>query len=137
MSNWNITSKTEIYKDALRATESIEEPSEGFVTPAKVGQKVTTALIKQNNTIIQLLVKISENLNDCLETVKDIKKVVVEKSAGTSSDISVKTIEDLEKSLQKLNLGEIVPRPKPKPAPFYVYKNPTKIFEEEKRKASK
>ena len=83
------------------------------------------------------MVKISEKLDDCLDTVRDIKKIVTEKSAGTSSNISEKVLEDLEKSLQKLNLGEIIPKPKPKPAPFYVYKDPVKILEEEKRKASK
>jgi hypothetical protein len=137
MNDWLITKRTEIYKDALKATESIEAPPEGFVKPTEVSQKATAALIKQNNTIIQLLVKISENLDDCLETVKDIKKVVAEKSAGTSSDISAKTIEDLEKNLQKLSLGEPILKPKPKPAPFYVFKDPQKVFEEEKRKASK
>ena len=118
MNDWLITKRTEIYKDALKATESIEGSPEGFVKPTEVSQKATAALIKQNNTIIQLLVKISENLDDCLGTVKDIKKVVAKKSAGTSSDISAKTIEDLEKNLQKLNLGEPIRKSKPKPAPF-------------------
>ena len=136
MSNWRISSRTETYLDALRATESIEVPAEGFATPSS-SQKPPSTIIKQNNTIIQLLIKISEKLDDCLGTVKDIKGVVTERTAGTSSGITEKVVEDLEKSLQKLNLGEIVPKPKPKPAPFYVYKDPVKILEEEKRKASK
>ena len=136
MSNWRISSKTEAYLDALRATESIEVPAEGFATPSS-SQKPPSTIIKQNHTIIQLLIKISEKLDDCLGTVKDIKGVVTERTAGTSSGITEKVVEDLEKSLQKLNLGEIVPKPKPKPAHFYVYKDPVKILEEEKRKASK
>lgn len=136
MNDWRLSTRTEAYQNALKATESIEEPAEGFIKPSST-PKATSTLIKQNNTIIQLLIKISENLDDCLDKVKDIRRVVTEKSAGTSSGVSEKVLEDLEKSLQKLNLGEIVPKPKPKPAPFYVYKNPTKIFEEEKRKASK
>ena len=136
MNNWRLSTRSEAYQNALKATESIEEPAEGFIKPSST-PKATSTLIKQNNTIIQLLIKISENLDDCLDKVKDIRRVVTEKSAGTSSGVSEKVLEDLEKSLQKLNLGEIVPKPKPKPAPFYVYKNPTKIFEEEKRKASK
>ena len=136
MNNWRLSTRSEAYQNALKATESIEEPAEGFIKPSST-PKATSTLIKQNNTIIQLLIKISENLDDCLDKVKDIRRVVTEKSAGTSSGVSEKVLEDPEKSLQKLNLGEIVPKPKPKPAPFYVYKNPTKIFEEEKRKASK
>jgi hypothetical protein len=137
MNDWRLTAKTEAYQNALKATESIEEPAEGFTKPTAVNQRATSTLIKQNNTIIQLLIKISENLDDCLDTVKDIKRVVAEKSAGTSSSISERTLEDLQKSLERLNLGEVVPKPKPKPAPFYVFKNPTKIFEEEKRKIPK
>ena len=136
MSNWRVTARTEHYLDALKATESIEVPAEGFIKPSD-SQKPPSTIIKQNNTIIQLLIKISENLENCVDTVKDIKKIVTEKSAGTSSNISEKVLEDLEKSLQKLNLGEIIPKPKPKPALFYVYKDPIKILEEEKRKASK
>ena len=136
MSNWRVTARTEHYLDALKATESIEVPAEGFATPSS-SQKPPSTIIKQNNTIIQLLIKISEKLDDCLGTVTDIKKIVTDKSAGTSSGITEKVVEDLEKSLQKLNLGEVIPKPKPKPAPFYVYKDPVKILEEEKRKASK
>ena len=134
MNDWRLSSRTEAYLNALRATESIEAPAEGFVKPIDSNQKATITLIKQNNTIIQLLVKISENLEDCLDTVKDIRKVVAEKSAGTTSGVSDKVLEDLQRGLQKLNLGEVNPKPKQKPAPFYVFKNPAKILEEEKRK---
>ena len=133
MTDWRYTAKTQPYLDALTATESIEEPAVGFVKPTEQKSNITAA-IKQNNTILQLLVKISEDLSDCKDAIKDIKRVVAEKSAGTSADIP-KTIEELEKSLKKLSLGEPIKR-KPKPAaPFYVFKDPKKIFEEEKKKA--
>ena len=99
MSNWRVTARTEHYLDALKATESIEVPAEGFATPSS-SQKPHSTIIKQNNTIIQLLIKISENLENCVDTVKDIKRIITEKSAGTSSNISEKVLEDLEKSLQ-------------------------------------
>ena len=135
MNDWRITSQTEPYKNALTATESLEEPAVGFVKPSEVTQRSTTAILKQNNTIIQLLVKISENLSDCKEAIRDIKRVVAEKSAGTSLDIS-KSLEDLQKGFQKLSLGEPIPKPKKKETPLYVYKDPRKIIEEEKRKSS-
>jgi hypothetical protein len=135
MSNWRITSKSSSYIEALKATESIEEPSVGFVKPTE-SIKGTTTIIKQNNTIIQLLVKISEGVEDCKESIQNIRKVVAEQaSAGTKSDIT-STIEELQKNLNKLSLGEPVPRPKKKEVPFFVFKDPLKIFEEEKKKSS-
>ena len=71
----------------------------GFVKPTE-STKGTTTIIKQNNTIIQLLVKISEGVEDCKEIVQNIRKVVAEQaSAGTKSDITG-TIEDLQKKFK-------------------------------------
>ena len=136
MSDWRITQKSSNYLEALKATESIEEPAVGFVKPAEA-KGGTATVIKQNNTIIQLLVKLSENLEDCKESIKNISKVVADRtSAGTSADIT-STIDELQKSLNKLSLGEPIPKPKKKEVPFYVFKDPKKIFEEEKKKLSK
>ena len=137
MNDWRLSAKTETYKNALKATESIDQPAEGFVKPTEPNNRVTITLIKQNNTIIQLLVRLSEDFEQSLETLKDIKRAVTDTSANTSSSVSAKAIEDLEKSLQRLNLGESTPKQKPKPAPFYVFKDPLKILEEEKKKAAK
>ena len=133
MNDWRITSQTEPYRNALIVTESLEEPAIGFVRPTGT-QKSTTAILKQNNTIIQLLVNISKDLSDCKEAIQDIKRVVAEKSAGTSLDI-LKALDDLQKGFQKLSLDEPI-KPKVKKASFYVFKDLLKIFEEEKRKAS-
>ena len=134
MNDWHLTSQTEQYKGALIATNSIEESAVGFAKPSEVSQKATSIILKQNNTIIQLLVKISEDIADCREAISDIKRVVADKSsAGTSSDIS-KSIADLQKNFQKLSLGDPV-KPKSRPiGPLFVYKDPLKIFEEEKKK---
>ena len=136
MSDWRITQKSSNYLEALKATESIEEPAVGFVKPAEA-KGGTTTVIKQNNIIIQLLVKLSENLEDCKESIRNISKVVADRtSAGTSADI-ISTIDDLQKNLNKLSLGEPIPKPKKKEVPFYIFKDPKKIFEEEKKKLSK
>ena len=135
MNNWRITARTEQYKSALFATETLGELSVGFVKPTEETQKAITAILKQNNTIIQQLVKISEDLSDCKEAIQDIKRVVAEKSAGTSLDIS-KSLEDLQKSFQQLSLGEPIPKLKKKETPLYVFKDPNKIIEEEKKKLS-
>ena len=129
MNDWSITAKTEPYKKALAATESLGDPAVGFINPKEVPQGTTTTstVIRQNNTIIQLLVKISEG-------IEDIKKVVTDRtSTGTSSDIS-RSLADLQNNFQKLSLGEpIKPKPKPK-GPLFVFKDPLKIFEEERKK---
>jgi hypothetical protein len=136
MSDWRITQRSSSYLEAVKATESIEEPAVDFVKPAEA-KGGTATVIKQNNTIIQLLVKLSENLEDCKESIRNISKVVADRtSAGTSADITG-TIDELQKSLNKLSLGEPIPKPKKKEVPFYVFKDPKKIFEEEKKKLSK
>jgi hypothetical protein len=135
MSDWRITERSSNYLEALKATESIDDTAAGFVKPTEAS-KGTAIVIKQNNTIIQLLVKISEGVEDCKEIVQNIRKVVAEQaSAGTKSDIS-DTIEGLQKSLEKLKLGDPVSKPKKKEVPFFVFKDPKKIFEEEKKKFS-
>ena len=125
MTDCRVTERTEPYRSALAATEIFGNPAVGFVNPTEETQKATTVIIKQNNTIIQLLVKISE-------AIQDIKRVVAEKSAGTSLDIS-KSLEDLQKGFQQLSIGEPIPKPKKKETPLYVFKDPNKIIEEEKR----
>jgi prophage DNA circulation protein len=127
MSDWRLTQGSQVYQEALTATKSIEEPAVGFAKPAE--EKGTSALIKQNNTIIHLLVKIKEDLEDCKTAIRAIRK---QKEPAT--DITA-AVDDLKNSLQKLSLGE-PPKQKPK-GPFYVFKDPKKIFEEEKNKIRK
>ena len=72
MSNWRITSKSSSYLEALKATDSIEELAVGFANPTET-PKGTSTLIKQNNTIIQLLVKFKEELEDCKTAIRRIE----------------------------------------------------------------
>ncbi|PKU73629.1 hypothetical protein MA16_Dca009936 [Dendrobium catenatum] len=55
------------YKAALKATDNIEPPSVGFVNPSEARQHSASAfgaMIKQNNTVIQLLLTITERVKD-------------------------------------------------------------------------
>ncbi|WOL10853.1 hypothetical protein Cni_G19612 [Canna indica] len=62
------------YVQALKATESLGQPAEGFVKPASITQKFSETLFKQLNTLIQLTVQIKEELEDLKEEVKTLKE---------------------------------------------------------------
>ena len=131
MSDWRITQRSSTYLDVLRATESIEEPAVGFAKPSEAKTTTTSTLIKQNNTIIQLLIKISENLEDCKEKLKALK---AEKQKAVEVPNSIEaSIENLSQNLTKLSLGEQIPKKTPKKGPFFVFKNPKEILEAEKK----
>ncbi|WOL20207.1 hypothetical protein Cni_G29011 [Canna indica] len=93
---------TPTYLDALKATESLGQPAEGFVKPNAITQKFSETLFKQLNTLIQLTVRIKEQLDDLKEEVKTLKE------AGTIAkpDELASLIDSLTKDLQKLQLGE-------------------------------
>ena len=45
MSDWRNTAKSSIYQEALQATQSIEEPAQGFVKPTEAKAVASLALI--------------------------------------------------------------------------------------------
>lgn len=129
MNDWRNTARSSIYQEALKATETLEEPSQGFVKPAECTKGATSALIKQNNTIIQLLVKIKEELEDCKIAIKRLEAA---KTQVPETENLTHSIEDLQKGLQKLNLGETstsVKKIKRQTGQFFVFKNPKEIFD--------
>jgi predicted nuclease with TOPRIM domain len=131
MSDWRITAESLTYQDALRATESIEEPAYGFIKPSDVTRGTTAALIKQNNTIIQLLVKLKEDLEDCKSAIKRLE--AAKTKIPESQDLS-DSIQKLQTDLQKLSLGESSEKKIQRPTgKFYVYKNPKDIFDSIKK----
>ncbi|KAG6510262.1 hypothetical protein ZIOFF_028271 [Zingiber officinale] len=69
------TKATSSYKEALQATEEIEAPTLGFCRPSeyKGGISSNIALIKQANTLIQLLVTILEKLEALEERIKKLE----------------------------------------------------------------
>lgn len=137
MSSWTQTAESTEYRDALEATEELDAPAQGFVRPSRIqgGQASSlTAVLKQNNTIIQLLVKISERLDDCILDLKNLKNKA---EKGKEVDLE-DSIQDLTKKLEKVSLGGTITEPvKKSKGPFYVFTDPLKIYENEKKKSQK
>lgn len=131
MTDWKITAATKSYKQSLASTESLDPPSVGFIRPVQ-GINISSVL-KQNNTIIQLLVSISERLEDVQADLSKLRKEVTEKGkAQVVSENLDPILDELQKKLEGLHIGE--PKPQKKKSPFFVYKDPLKIYESEKRK---
>lgn len=131
MTDWKITAATKSYKQSLASTESLDPPSVGFLRPVQ-GINISSVL-KQNNTIIQLLVSISERLEDVQADLSKLRKEVTEKGkAQVVSENLDPILDELQKKLEGLHIGE--PKPQKKKSPFFVYKDPLKIYESEKRK---
>ncbi|KAJ4770926.1 ORF II [Rhynchospora pubera] len=130
MSDWRLTADSSIYKEALRATESLEEPALGFVKPSEAAQRDTSIIIKQNNTIIQLLVKIKEELEDCKDQIRELRRAKALEGSDTSE-----ALEQIQNQLKNLSLGP--PSTSKRPTitrKFFVYRDRKKIYEEEKKK---
>lgn len=129
------TESSPIYQLALKATQEIDPPAVGFEKPAEAGQigPSLSKVIKQNNLIIQLLVTVSEQLQSCQEDVRRLS--VASSSQGKQPDPEFEgLLTELQSKLEKLDLGHpLVPKPR-KEAPFYVFRDPKVIFEQEKAK---
>ncbi|KAG6514030.1 hypothetical protein ZIOFF_024369 [Zingiber officinale] len=84
------------YIDALQATEGIETPALGFCRPGDYKGPVTssTALIKQGNTQIQLLVQIQEKLLALEERIKKLE------AKGSLTNIPDEVIQKLTEKVQ-------------------------------------
>ncbi|KAJ4777409.1 ORF II [Rhynchospora pubera] len=135
MSDWRLSANSTIYKEALKATETIHLPAFGFVKPQDITGRAIDVQFKQNNTIIQLLLKLTEEVEDLKAVVKKI-----EASKGkevTQPDDLTDSLDQIQQQLQKLSLGEpskpAIPKPKGK---LFVFKKPKEIFETEKKKAA-
>lgn len=136
MSSLSKQLETKGYLTALSATESIEAPAVGFAKPSEPktpfeGQKL---LIKQNNTIIALLVNLQQQLQEAQEDIAIIKRVQahIKEQPATSKELEG-SIEELTKRIGGLNLGAnpIIPKKK---GVIRVYKNPSDILRQEKGK---
>lgn len=120
------TKNTESYKEALKATESIDSPSLGFLKisdyPGTLSHQ--SAVIKQHNTQLQLLVQIAEDIKGIrieLQTIREIQQA----KAGSSQGIP----EDLITKLSNLNLGPSE-RPKEVQGRILVFKDPIQILKQ-------
>ncbi|KAG6479038.1 hypothetical protein ZIOFF_062492 [Zingiber officinale] len=89
------------YREALSATDPIENPSIGFAKPSDY-QGITpgiAAIIKQNNTQIHLLIQIAEPLRDIQQELRKQNNPPFP--------------QDLVSKLQNLSLGPSKPKEKP------------------------
>ncbi|KAG6527523.1 hypothetical protein ZIOFF_009634 [Zingiber officinale] len=109
--NYHPLSKSKDYDEALICTEEIRSPAIGFIC---VKEATIKDINRQNNTIIDLLLRINLKLDQLLA-----------KSVPTNTE----QILSLTKQLEGLTLGK--PRKK---EPFYVYQDPLVIYKKEKEK---
>lgn len=127
--SYTLSKNTESYKEALRATEAIDAPSLGFLKPSDYPGTLShqSAVIKQHNVQIQLLVQIAEDLKDIRSELQAIKELQQTK-AGSSQAIP----DDLITKLSNLSLG---PSEKPKEAKgrILIFKDPIQILKEVKQ----
>lgn len=131
MSNYTLTQNTQFYKQAVQATDSIESPAVGFVKPSdhRGGTSGTTALIKQNNTQIQLLVQALEGIRNLEAEVKVLKEQV-QKQKGVQLPNEI--TDELSAKLATLSIGPS--KQKEKKGVLRVFKDPFVILQEEKQK---
>ncbi|GKB89835.1 hypothetical protein Tco_0962107 [Tanacetum coccineum] len=93
------------YVEAKQATEEIETPSIGFAAPSEFKEgtiKTLGALIKQNNTILYLLIKQGEEVKTIREELIEVKGrlKVLEKQEAAPQEFG-EAIADLTKRLEK------------------------------------
>ncbi|KAI3695885.1 hypothetical protein L1987_78888 [Smallanthus sonchifolius] len=123
------TVNSSIYKEAAKALEQFDSPAIGITKVPGVNTSV-----KQNNFVIQLLVKLSEKAEDLQEEIRGLKKEVLnlQKAKETKEDFQI-TVDELTRKLEGVQIGD--EKPSKKKGPFYVYEDPLKIFEREKAKS--
>lgn len=112
------------YLRALKATEEIEEPaiglsqSTGKATGFSESNKI---LIRQNNTIIELLVQLSNQVSQLEARVRSLE-------AGKQAENPITP--DLVQKLEKLTIGP-KERPKEPKGVLKVHRNPYKLLQDE------
>ncbi|GKE80012.1 hypothetical protein Tco_1550012 [Tanacetum coccineum] len=119
------------YIEAKQATEEIETPSIGFAAPFEFKEgtiKTLGAVIKQNNTILYLLVKQGEEVKSIREDLIEVKGRLkkLEKQEAAPQEFG-EAIADLTKRLEKIGISDKV-IPKSKQGPIYVNQDPSRIF---------
>ena len=131
MSDYTNTQNTQFYRQAVQATNLIESPAVGFAKPAdhRGGTSGTTAVIKQNNTQIQLLVQVLEGIRN-LEAEVKVLKDQVSKQEGVQLPNNI--TDELSARLAKLSIEPS--KPKEKKGVLKVFKDPFVILQEEKQK---
>ncbi|QBB68759.1 hypothetical protein QKM20_gp2 [Epiphyllum badnavirus 1] len=120
------------YEGAIRATEGVSNPAVGFYKPREGLQlsEATQNLLRQNNTIIELLNRVNEKLELLTAQVKRLEGTHAS-SSGAAPDTS--DLSELVTKLAGLTISDkrIYPAYKPK---IFVRRDPKAIYDAEKAK---
>ncbi|KAG6474210.1 hypothetical protein ZIOFF_068134 [Zingiber officinale] len=122
-----ICANTASYRDVISATDQLEAPPIGFAKSSDYqGSPSISAIIKQNNTQIQLLVQIAESLKEIHAELR---------AEGKRNAVITSLPEDLIEKLQALSLGPS--KAQEKQGKLCVFQDPYKILKEEQEKLKK
>ncbi|XP_074567333.1 actin-depolymerizing factor 11-like [Curcuma longa] len=113
------------YELQAKATEQIESPAVGFAKPSEYQgpSSGNSAIIKQNNTQLQLLAQIAESLKDIQA---DLKTIIEQTKEGK---IVTPLPDSLIEKLQNLPLGQSE-KPREGRGKIKVFKDPYKMLKE-------
>ena len=127
------------YQEAIQVLETLESPAVGFAKPSDYptgGGTHLKVLIKQNNTLLYLLIRQAQQLRDFEEKVEQLKKRIEAKQELTPTELG-DSISKLTDKLEQASIsGKSLPTER-KQGPIYVFKNPHTIFKEEYSRSSK
>ena len=127
------------YQEAIQVLETLESPAVGFTKPSDYQRGQGThlkVLIKQNITLLYLLVKQAQQLRDFEDKFEQLRRRVEAKKEVAPSELG-DSISKLTEKLEQVSLfGKSLPAER-KQGPIYVFKNPHNIFKEEYSKPSK
>jgi hypothetical protein len=126
------------FQEAISASEDFDSPAVGFARSSDYKSGVAAqnaAVIKQNNTLLYLVAKQNQRLQNVEEKIEKLQKEVSRSKEVAPADLE-ESIANLSKRLDKASIKEkqVAPR---KQGPVYFYQDPNKIFAEEYKKDSK
>lgn len=126
-----MTSSDLDYKQALVATDSLDSPAEGFVRPQsyKVVNEGIRIALKQNNTIIQLILQLKDRVARLEEEVAQLKGA--EKGKQPSADLNAQ-IEAITGQLKNIHLGDPKKTVGKATGSFLIKRSPKLILKSEK-----
>ncbi|WAK97197.1 hypothetical protein [Fatsia badnavirus 1] len=124
----------ESYIEALEATDSIQSPAQGFVKPEEVKGALTgqTAQIKQLNTIIHLLIQVSNKLNSLEDRIDKLELKVTDTLAKETQFPT-----EVLKKLDNLKLGEGSSRRREAEGKVAVFTDPRLLIKKAKQQQQK
>lgn len=131
------TERSSIYRDAIAAVQDLDPPAVGF---NKADQSIGPALskiVKQNNLLIQVLVKTSEEIVSLRIDLEDLSVKLESRSSRKAKSEIEDSLDALQHQLEKLTIqseSDSVKIPKRKEFPFHVVKDPLQIYKEELNK---